>query len=444
MSINDDEVHLFPLDGYDAFECSSDDDDSIEVVSNVDEEENNIIDMIKNMQFDSDDESQNNDNNDDIDGLPNDKNNCIFTRDAVVNIRSSFSCTNDAAFDRGVINNGTISLLDNDDLEFSSDDEAFEYYPPNVSILSSSSHSSLIATNDSISSGGTAGNSKRKRRQWSIEEKLRAISAFKLNQSKKRRRVGGAGKKLEYVELDLLLLAWYRKRRTKVDPNCIVPPADTRREKITFKQLQRQGTKISLQLKHDTPSFKWFYRFLTRHRLSLQKPKRQQKISLSEACERVSSFYSYIRRANICNMDESPLALFGDQSKRSINDINTPNDIEGNLSDKRFATLILMVFGEDNSRFGPVLIFKGVINGPVMNEYTKLWWSKVKDAHPKLLIVDSAESHLNEDIINDLRTKRVVVAVVPCISSQPILMKFSEYTLVTDAHYQTKKSLVYH
>jgi len=214
-----------------------------------------------------------------------------------------------------------------------------------------------------------------------------------------------------------LLLAWYRERRTKIDPNSTIPPADIRREKITFKQLQRQGAKISVQLKHEIPSFKWFHRFLKRHRLSLQTPKRQQKIPLTDAYKLVSSFYSYIRRASkwgpkrgemgaftpndVCNMDESPLALFGDQSKRSINDIGTPNDIEGNLGDKRFATLILTVFGQNNSRVGPVLIFKGkgrissieksqyaqgvavfftpkgVINGQLMNEYVKLWWSKV-------------------------------------------------------------------
>ena len=37
----------------------------------------------------------------------------------------------------------------------------------------------------------------------------------------------------------------------------------------------------------------------------------------------------------------------------------------------------------------------------------------MNDNHPKLLIVDSAGSHLNPDLINDLRTKRVVVPVVP-------------------------------
>jgi len=58
-------------------------------------------------------------------------------------------------------------------------------------------------------------------------------------------------------------------------------------------------------------------------------------------------------------MDESPLSLFGDQCKLSVNEINTCNEIEGHISNKRFCTLILTVFGEDNSRVGPVLLFKG-------------------------------------------------------------------------------------
>ncbi|CAF4031564.1 unnamed protein product, partial [Rotaria sp. Silwood2] len=138
-----------------------------------------------------------------------------------------------------------------------------------------------------------------------------------------------------------------------------------------------------------------------------QQPKRQQKLPLTDAYKHVTAFYSYIRRANkwgpkrgpmgaftprdICNMDESPIELFGDQSKRSI------NDIEGHLTNKRFATLILTVFAEDNSRMGPILIFKGqgrvtsteraqysqgvhvfftpkgVINGTTMDRYVQLW-----------------------------------------------------------------------
>ena len=37
---------------------------------------------------------------------------------------------------------------------------------------------------------------------------------------------------------------------------------------------------------------------------------------------------------DVANMDESPLALFGDQCKRSLNDIGTPNEIEGHVSSK--------------------------------------------------------------------------------------------------------------
>ena len=37
---------------------------------------------------------------------------------------------------------------------------------------------------------------------------------------------------------------------------------------------------------------------------------------------------------DICNMDESPLALFGDQAKRSVNDIGTSNEINGCISNK--------------------------------------------------------------------------------------------------------------
>ena len=40
-------------------------------------------------------------------------------------------------------------------------------------------------------------------------------------------------------------------------------------------------------------------------------------------------------------MDESPLSLFGDQTKRSINDINTCNEVEGCLSNKVRTFLIV-------------------------------------------------------------------------------------------------------
>ena len=37
---------------------------------------------------------------------------------------------------------------------------------------------------------------------------------------------------------------------------------------------------------------------------------------------------------DVFNFDESPLALFGDQTKRSINYVNTSDDISGNLPSK--------------------------------------------------------------------------------------------------------------
>jgi hypothetical protein len=145
------------------------------------------------------------------------------------------------------------------------------------------------------------------------------------------------------------LLIWYREKRTAPSAT-VINVSDIRKEKITFRNLQRQERQLSEELHHPCPSSKWFGRFLIRHRLSLQRAKRQQKIPLEEAHQKATSFFPFIRRASrwapkrgpmgaftprdICNMDESPLALFGDQTKRSINDINTCNEVEGCLSSK--------------------------------------------------------------------------------------------------------------
>ena len=120
---------------------------------------------------------------------------------------------------------------------------------------------------------------------------------------------------------------------------------------------------------------KWYTRFLQRYRLSLQKPVRKQKVSLPEAHLLIGKFHSFLRscsklgpqrgsmgcftESDVCSMDESPLNLWGDQSKRCINDINTKNEIEGHLDDKRFGTVILCLFPKDNHRVQPVLLFKG-------------------------------------------------------------------------------------
>ena len=39
-------------------------------------------------------------------------------------------------------------------------------------------------------------------------------------------------------------------------------------------------------------------------------------------------------KKDVFNMDESSLALFGDQSNRSINDVGTMNEISGHISNK--------------------------------------------------------------------------------------------------------------
>ncbi|CAF3524754.1 unnamed protein product [Rotaria sp. Silwood2] len=261
----------------------------------------------------------------------------------------------------------------------------------------------------------------------------------------------GGGVKLHYPDLDQKLLQWFREHR-----GIIKQPDETiiiRKEKVSFKQLQRRGKQISIELNHKPSSSKWYGRFLRRHGLSLPKPKRHKKIPLNEVHKLVQEFHSYLRRSSrwglkrgpmgaftpkdVCNMDESPLSLFGDQSKLSVNAINTCNEIEGHISNKRFCTVILTVFGEDNSRIGPVLLFKGkakisenekkqyatdvkvffspkaVNNRETMDKYINYWISKIKDNKPKLFITDSSSTHLNDETLRLLRKDNVVVAIIP-------------------------------
>ncbi|CAF4541737.1 unnamed protein product [Rotaria sp. Silwood2] len=374
--------------------------------------------MTKYLTFSSNDESEIYDNANDIILLDNHVVQCCNTND-----RIQSSASDDTCLDSG------------SDV---SDDDVNENHLSNECTSNSTSYSLLVATDVNGFNNDTKKTSKRKRRQWSIFEKLNAINTFKSNGSRKRRRLGGAGKKLKYIDLDLKLLVWFRERRGKIDSsftNCN-KNLNISREKVTLKQLRRQGFKLSVELNHEPPSCKWYYRFLARHILSLQRPKRQQKLPLTDAYKHVTAFYSYIRRANkwgpkrgpmgaftprdICNMDESPIELFGDQSKRSINDIGTSNDIEGHLTNKRLATLILLqdrVTSTERPQYAQgVHVFftpKGVINGTTMDRYVQLWWSKVRDPHSKLMIADSANPHLNADVIRDLRKKRVVVAIIP-------------------------------
>ncbi|CAF3862280.1 unnamed protein product [Rotaria sordida] len=189
----------------------------------------------------------------------------------------------------------------------------------------------------------------------------------------KRKRLKGGGKKLVYVDLDHRLFAWYRSRRTDPKDKSLAP-ADIRREKVTFRHLEKQDHRIAKELNHSIPSSSWYLRFMKCHGLSLQRPKRQDKVPLDEVHRLANSFYMFNRRVSlwsikrgamaafipedICNMDESPLALFGDQSKRSINDIGTSNEINGYISNKRFRTVILTFFAK-NQRMQPVVLFTG-------------------------------------------------------------------------------------
>ncbi|CAF4960440.1 unnamed protein product, partial [Rotaria socialis] len=179
-----------------------------------------------------------------------------------------------------------------------------------------------------------------------------------------------------------------------------------RKEKVSFKQLQRRGNQISIELNHEAPSSKWYGRFLRRHGLSLQKPDRHKKIPLNEVHKLVHEFHTY----------------YEDQ---------------GHISSKRFCTLILTIFGEDNSRIGPILLFKGkgkisenekakyakdikvfftpkaVNSRQTMDKYINYWISKIKDNKPKLFITDSSSTHLNDATLRLLRKEGVVAAVIP-------------------------------
>ncbi|CAM4839371.1 unnamed protein product, partial [Rotaria magnacalcarata] len=194
---------------------------------------------------------------------------------------------------------------------------------------------------------------------------------------------------------------------------------------------------------------------MKRHGLSLQRHKRQDKVPLDEVHRLANSFYTYNRRASlwsikrgpmgaftfedICNMDETPLALFGDQAKQCVNDIGTNNEINGYISNKRFCTVLLTVFGK-NQRMKPTILFKSkgniilaerqqyskdvhviftpkaVINGPSIETYTKYWLAKVHDGYEK---------------------KNVVVSIIPNGCTQDLQVLDASVFSVFKTHYQT-------
>ncbi|CAF1406049.1 unnamed protein product [Adineta ricciae] len=179
----------------------------------------------------------------------------------------------------------------------------------NLNSIISIENSSMSPSTDQDNSGSSK---KRKRRAWSIKEKLLVIEDYEKSKSKhtiakvhgctrfqlsewikqkegllklqssrlggQRKRLKGAGSKLKYFDLDDRLIKWFKERRTPPDLNGA--SNEIRRERISFKQLVRCGTQLSLELKHEIPSLKWYRRFMKRHNLSLQRPKRNQKIPL--------------------------------------------------------------------------------------------------------------------------------------------------------------------
>jgi hypothetical protein len=127
-------------------------------------------------------------------------------------------------------------------------------------------------------------------------------------------------------------------------------PTNIRREKVTLRHLEKEGRRIAKELNHSPPSSSWYLRFMTRRNLSLQRPRRQHKVPIDEVHRLANCFFTFNRRASlwslkrgpmgaftmedVCNMDESPLALFGDQSTKCVNDVGTSNEINGCISNK--------------------------------------------------------------------------------------------------------------
>lgn len=205
MSMDTDNIHLLPIGEYDNSDGSSpesDDEDSIEIVSEADEEENHIIDMTKNLAFSSDDELETYTAADEY--LSGDINNRGLELGANDNIRSPFKNINNYAYTRDVADNVRPSLNDISGRGYTLSTanhvrSSFEkdYSKSNIDLpdngLCEYNTLDLPASSASscLSSTTTNGNAnvrelKRKRYSWSIEQKLEAISIYKLNKNKRK------------------------------------------------------------------------------------------------------------------------------------------------------------------------------------------------------------------------------------------------------------------
>ncbi|CAM4851198.1 unnamed protein product [Rotaria magnacalcarata] len=224
---NDCHLYTLPQIESDDNNDTSSDESDLEVISIVDETDNIAISIQNHFNLDDDDdEDSNNEGATDVQHL-----------NLVLN-------SNDAELDED---------LDDLHADIVSTDQS--------SLLGSSSAvSSLVAESPSC---------KRKHRQWSTIEKLHAVVILEK----------AGGNKLLTSQKEgcsrYQLSQWFRERRTAPTIQSNAPTTTTsivvKREKVTFKQLQRRGKQLCIKLKHKhPPSTKWYGRFMRRHRLPVQ------------------------------------------------------------------------------------------------------------------------------------------------------------------------------
>jgi hypothetical protein len=152
MSISD-ESHLLPIsDTHKSIEDfdSSDSDDDVEVVSNLDTQENELVDMSAYLRIGSSDESD--DNNDD-----------------------PFAST--------LVIGSTCSRSDSENEDHPID--TFGGAGDSVTVSSSLSLPPTLAVDDTAVANAS-GTPKCKRRQWSVVEKLKVLNAYESSNSKHR------------------------------------------------------------------------------------------------------------------------------------------------------------------------------------------------------------------------------------------------------------------
>ena len=152
MSIRQ-EIHLLPLnDTYKSVEESdcSDSEDDVEVASTFDTEENDLIDMSAYLNIDSSEESDDNGDNPSTSALALES--------------ASSGC--DSENDENPAAGACVSASD-------------------MTVSSTLSPSTTLATNNAILTN-TSVTPKRKRRQWSVAEKLRVLMAYESSKSKHR------------------------------------------------------------------------------------------------------------------------------------------------------------------------------------------------------------------------------------------------------------------